>query len=342
MTYNYNSQGYYAPSPQYPAQQTDPTPDPMLMNQDPNAHYQTPPGYVQVPMSQIGCQIQQPFQQSTAPQQPLFDPPDPPDPPLPPHPTCSNAPQTLAATLAQIYAAHSSVSGLNSTARFPTRHRYTLVSHRISTTKELFQPTCCSPSDATGYETIYRDLDFTDRKNDHATVYERSPSISGGLHTRLAGSALYHRYWSNRIRMAMPYLSESWEYDTDWVSDVGTCAGRKLTWIRANAQELSGRFRKEAGGRPPLFVLDCIETNRELVARIVVDAMQNARIEIWVELQDQKQLDEMVVVSICIMHRMRFKVKKDEKRLLKDEDWDTISKFTRVANSAMIAGGGGA
>ena len=142
--------------------------------------------------------------------------------------------------------------------------------------------------------------------------------------------------------MTMPYLSEPWEYDTDWVSDVGTCAGRELTWIRANAEELSGRFRKEAGGKPLLFVLDCIETNSDLVARIVVDAMQNARIEIWVELQDQKQLDEMVVVSICIMHRMRFKVKKDEKRLLKDEDWDAIDKFTGVARGAMNAGGGGA
>ena len=338
MAYNYNNQEYDAP-PQYPAQQTGPTPDPMLMNQDPNAHYRTPPGYVLVPMSQLGCQIQPQLQPPTASQQPSLDAPDP---PLPLRSPNSNAPPTQAATMAQVHAAHSSLSGLKSTARFPTRLRYTLVSHRVSATKELFQPTCCSPNDATGYEAVYRDLDFTDRKNDHATIYERSPSTSGGLHTRLAGSALYHRYWSNRIRMTMPYLSEPWEYDTDWVSDVGTCAGRELTWIRANAEELSGRFRKEAGGKPLLFVLDCIETNSDLVARIVVDAMQNARIEIWVELQDQKQLDEMVVVSICIMHRMRFKVKKDEKRLLKDEDWDAIDKFTGVARGAMNAGGGGA
>jgi len=49
----------------------------------------------------------------------------------------------------------------------------------------------------------------------------------------------------------------------------------------------------------------------------------------------------MIVVSICIMHRMRFKVKKDEKRLLKDEDWEALGKFSKVANGAMSLGGGG-
>jgi len=276
--YDYNNQGYYPPPPpQYPAQQPGAATTATPMNQDPHAHYQTPPGYVLVPISQIGSQTDPQFQQPIAPQQPSLNPPNP---PLPPRPISPNPPSAAAVTPAQIHAAHSTIAGLASTQRFPTRKRYTLLGNRISATQELFQPTCCNPNDPTGYEAIYRDLDFTDRKTDHATVYERSPTISGGLHTRLAGSAMYHRYWSNRIRMTMPYLSEPWEWDTKWVSDTGTCAGRELTWIRANEKEVKGRFREDAGGTPLLFVIDCIETNRELVARVVVDAKQDARIEI--------------------------------------------------------------
>lgn len=69
-----------------------------------------------------------------------------------------------------------------------------------------------------------------------------------------------------------------------------------------------------------MFVLRCAETNRNLVLRVIMNMMQNCRIQVWVAMENQEQLDEQIVMGICMMHRMGLEVKKDEKSWLKDED----------------------
>ena len=139
--------------------------------------------------------------------------------------------------------------------------------------------------------------------------------------------------------MSMHYLKEPYEFEEAWVSDVGVCDGRRLTWTRVENENLHKHVHPDLG-KNPIFVLECIETNRTLISRIVVDTWQSSRLTVYVEMKDQKQLDEQFVMMICMMHRMRFKVKKDEKAWLKDEDWDKLDKFNKVAGGALGVAGG--
>ncbi|KUJ23704.1 uncharacterized protein LY89DRAFT_775966 [Mollisia scopiformis] len=304
-------------------------PNESLLQQDPNAHYQTPPGYVLVPISQLDSHLKPQTQPPpTQPSQPL-----PPSPQLPPRPLTPNAhsvSQPAPSYPSQHVHNAPHTPALNgSVPSFPTQSPFVLNIHHINDQADLFLPPSATPSDSVGYEATYRKMDYTDRKNPHTTVYQRTPSsVRGQTQTRLAGSCIYHHYWSNRLTMNMPFLNEPWDFEEAWVSDVGTCEGRALQW------RLGAKGKKA-------FVLECAETNMKVVCRVVMDTMRSGSINIMVPFENQKQMDEMVVVAVCFMQRYRIKVWKDSKSLLKDEDWDTLKKVMKVANGAMNAGGGG-
>lgn len=101
----------------------------------------------------------------------------------------------------------------------------------------------------------------------------------------------------------MNVLGLSWEFDTHWVSDVGTCEGRLLEWTLPKKSD-----------NPVSFTLQCVDRQDKgkIICCVKMDDFSKGYIQTQRGvIKDQKGLDEMVTVAVSMMQRMRTKIRKE-------------------------------
>jgi hypothetical protein len=101
----------------------------------------------------------------------------------------------------------------------------------------------------------------------------------------------------------MSVLGSEWEFDTHWVSDVGTCQGRHLEWTLP---------KKECDSLD--FTLHCVDTqdNRKVICSVEIENYSRGHIQIpGGVVKDQRGLDEMVTVAVCMLQRVRTKIRNE-------------------------------
>lgn len=101
----------------------------------------------------------------------------------------------------------------------------------------------------------------------------------------------------------MTVLGSDWDFDTHWVSDVGTLDGRLLEWTLPEKQS-----------HPVGFTLNLVDVKKErkVVCCVKIEEYSKGHIQIPSGvIKDQKGLDEMVVVAVSTLQRMRVKIKNE-------------------------------
>lgn len=101
----------------------------------------------------------------------------------------------------------------------------------------------------------------------------------------------------------MNVLGLDWEFDTDWVSDVGTLDGRLLEWTIPKKQS-----------NPVGFTLHLVDVKKErrVICCVKIENYSEGHIQIsGGVVKDQRGLDEMVTVAVSVLHRMRGKIRKE-------------------------------